>query len=540
MVTYQHPGVYIQDIPGEHGILGASTSVAAFIGVTDAGPVNTPTLITSWNDYLRLFGGPVWMGFNSWAVYEFFQEGGEICYVVRLDEGDSRAATASAGTARLAAATKGAWGSYLMYYLGNDTGPGGEDSTLPRQTPAFKFQVVVLATLIDHALKSGTDDFALQLLASYVSRNGLPSMVLGTGATAYYVLETFSGLTHVGPDFASRINAQSMFVRITEPGGPTERPGNTAAPTAFTGGCSGELDFKTAQDSLMAIQGLSLLAQPQTVAIADANGKVDLTGQALAINQGLALCETLTSLFYVADPPFGQDVQQMVAFKSGADQADGQAARPMLDSSYGALYYPWPWIFHPLSNSLVPVPPSGPVLGRYVYTDTAAGVWKSPAGVNDGAMNGVVALERQLTDSDQDVLNPRGINALRNLMNYGNVVFGARTLSQDASWTYLSVRRLAIYVEQSLKDSLQWVVFEPNGPSLWSAVTADIDAFLTTLWQQGGLFGATSSEAFFVTCDASNNPPETQLLAQLVIDIGLAAVYPAEFILIRVIQKTAS
>ena len=538
MATYQHPGNYIQGIPNAHGIQGVSTSVAAFLGITDAGPINTPILITSWNAYTNQFGGLVWMGFNSWAVYEFFQEGGTACYVVRLDDSKCSAATASVDTAKLVAATKGTWGASLMYYISNGATQKTGDGT-PPQGSVFNFQVVVPAALIDRAIKAGTDNFALQLLASYVRQNALVSTALGTDTTRYYVLETFTGFTNAGPEFAVRINAQSMFVRVSQPGSPTTRPDNTGTPMALTGGRSGELDFKAGQDSLRTIQGLSLLAQPQTAAITDADGKVDSTAQAMLINQGLALCEELTSLFYVADPPFGQNVQQIIAFKSGAGQYNGQTPPPAVSSSYGSLYYPWAWIFNPLSNSNVPIPPSGPVLGRYAFTDSSIGVWKSPAGVNDGAMRFVVAMEHPLTDSDQDQLNVSGINALRYLINYGNVVYGARTVSQDPQWTYLSVRRLFIYVEQSLKNSLQWVVFEPNDQTLWAAVRRDIGAFLTTLWQQGGLFAATPQEAFFVTCDASNNPPETRMLGQLYIDIGLAPVYPAEFVVIRITQKTA-
>lgn len=539
MATYQHPGVYIQEIPSARSIQGASTSVAAFLGITDAGPINTPTLITSWNAYMREFGGLVWMGFNSWAVYEFFQEGGSACYVVRLDDSKSNAATASIDTTKLVAATRGTWGAYIMYCISDSHAQKTMEGPPRLQTPVFDFQVVVPATLIDNAIKTGADNFALQLLANYVSQNGLAPTVIGTGTTAYYVLETFTGFTNLGPEFAARINAHSMFVRVTRPGSPTTRPGNTGTPMAFTGGSNGELDFKTAQDSLRTIQGLSLLAQPETAAITDANGKVDAAKQVAMINQGMALCEELSSLFYVADPPFGQNVQQIVAFKSSTGPSSGLAPPPPINSSYGALYYPWTWVLNPLSNSSVPIPPSGPVLGRYGYTDSATGVWKSPAGVNDGAMSSVVAMERQLTDRDQDQLNPNGINALRNLINYGNVIYGARTASQDTQWTYVSVRRLFIYVEQSVKNSLQWVVFEPNDQTLWAAVTRDISAFLTTLWQQGGLFGAMAHEAFFVTCDASNNPPETRMLGEIYIDIGLAPVYPAEFIVIRVTQKTA-
>ncbi|MBI1773065.1 MAG: phage tail sheath family protein, partial [Burkholderiales bacterium] len=113
-------------------------------------------------------------------------------------------------------------------------------------------------------------------------------------------------------------------------------------------------------------------------------------------------------------------------------------------------------------------------------------------------------------------------------------------LALNTEWTYISIRRLFIYVEQSLKQSLQWVVFEPNDQTTWSSVTRDVTAFLTTLWQQGGLFGATAQEAFFVTCDASNNPPNTRMLGQMFIDIGLAPVYPAEFVILRMSQKTAA
>nr|WP_281383379.1 phage tail sheath C-terminal domain-containing protein [Pseudoxanthomonas broegbernensis] len=322
-----------------------------------------------------------------------------------------------------------------------------------------------------------------------------------------------------------------MFIRVETTDG--KRPNNTASPTKLQGGAASNWDLLSGMNALKTVQGLSLLAVPDTVTIVK-NGVTDTAAQSQMINQGLSLCQDMGSLFYATDPPYGQSVQNIVAFKTGTLQ-NGQA----LNSSYGTLYYPWAWIFNPLSNSNVPIPPSGPALGRYAYTDGTIGVWKSPAGVNDGAMRSVVSLALPLTDADQDTLNPNGINTLRNLINYGNVIYGARTVSQDTQWTYLSVRRLFIFVEQSLKNSLQWVVFEPNDQQLWAGVTRDVSAFLNTLWQQGALFGATPQEAFFVTCDSSNNPPETRMLGQLYIDIGLAPVYPAEFVIIRITQKTA-
>ncbi|WP_266168298.1 phage tail sheath family protein [Dyella subtropica] len=545
MPNYQHPGIYIEEVPGTRSIQGASTSVAAFVGVTEKAPTTTlptptPTLVTSWNAYTRLFGGLIWYGMTPWAVYEFFLEGGTACYIVSVNQtstGNGAQATATVDKTTFNAASSGLWGNSLQVYICNNTAtPSSNGKTT--STPVFNLQVVVAASVIDGA--SSTSSLATQMLAAYVQQNGLTSGPLsnsssgnGTGnGTNYYVLESFNGFTDTGLNFTGRINANSMFIRVATTDG--KRPSNTQSPSAFTGGQNPTWDLFGGVNTLKTVQGLSLLAVPDTVTITDSNGNTNAVKQGQMINQGLGVCQELSSLFYAADPPYGQTVSNVVAFKTGTLQ--GSSA---INSSYGALYYPWTWIFNPLSNTNVPIPPSGPALARYAYTDGSVGVWKSPAGVNDGAMRSVVALALPLTDSDQDQLNPNGINTLRNLINYGNVIYGARTVSQDTQWTYVSVRRLFIFVEQSLKNSLQWVVFEPNDQALWAAVTRDVSAFLTTLWQQGAMFGATAQEAYFVTCDASNNPPETRMLGQLYIDIGLAPVYPAEFVVIRITQKTA-
>lgn len=538
MANYLHPGIYIEEVPGTRSIQGASTSVAAFVGVTEFGPPDAPTLITSWNAYTRAFGGTIWYAFNTWAVYEFFQEGGTSCYVVSAsDAGSGKKASATVGTATFSAASNGIWGNSLQVCISNSTtgSSGSSGGSGSSTSPVFNLQVLVDATVIDGANAGGngggnTVNFPTRLLTAYVRQNGLAPTTINS--KKYYVLEAFNGFTDAGSTFTGRVNTQSIFIRVASSDG--ARPPNTQSPSALNGGVDANWDLSTGVNTLKTVQGLSLLAVPDTVSITDTNGNTDAVKQGQVINQGLNVCQELESLFYATDPPYGQTPQQIVAFKSGTLQ--GSQA---INSSYGALYYPWAWIFNPISNTNVPIPPSGPALGRYAYTDSSIGVWKSPAGVNDGAMRTVVALFLQLTDADQDQLNSNGINALRNLINYGNVIYGARTVSQDTQWTYLSVRRLFIYVEQSLKNSLQWVVFEPNDQALWAAVTRDIDAFLTTLWNQGALFGATAQEAFFVTCDASNNPPETRALGQLYIDIGLAPVYPAEFVVIRITQKTA-
>ncbi|RKP46837.1 phage tail sheath family protein [Trinickia fusca] len=530
--TYKHPGIYIEEVPSARTIQGASTSTAVFIGVTEFGPTQLPTLITSWNAYVRQFGALVWNGMASWAVYEFFSEGGMVCYVVNVAPSNTngKAATATSGSITITAVTPGTWGNTLAFTISNASGPDNEVS-----------QVFNLSVVVDPAKLSGVNSTStVATLQAYILQNNLqPQQINGK---AYYVLESFNGYTasNMSTALPSAINTNSMFVRCSVPQNANSRPPNAAV--SLTSGTSVTWNFDAATKTLLTVQGISLLAMPDTVNITDTNGTLSPLLQATAINSALLFCASvpMRNLFYVCDPPFNQTVQEVTTFKDGGSANSGSTPAPAITSTYGALYYPWVWINNPITGTNVPIPPSGPSLGRYAYTDSNVGVWKSPAGVNDGMLASVVAVQTPLSDADQDILNPDGINAIRNFIGYGNVIWGARTLAaQGSEWTYVSVRRLFIYVEQSLKQSLQWVVFEPNDQQTWAAVTRDITAFLTTLWQAGGLFGSTAAEAFFVTCDASNNPPETRALGQLYIDVGLAPVYPAEFVIIRLTQKVA-
>ena len=547
MATYNHPGIYIQEVPSTRSIQGASTATPAFVGVTAIGPVNVPTLITSWNAYQRTFGGLAWYAMVSWAVYEFFNEGGTVCYVLRsADTAAAKAATTGKAPAVVMnAVTPGTWGNAISMMISNGSTPDPTAPTTP--TPVFNVTILVDASLLT-STSANPVVMPNQLLLNYVQQNFLTPQTLGN--KSYYVLEQFNGFTANSminaagqpSALANKINANSMFVRIppnatASPATPVRPP--NSGPTQLAGGTATAYDFSTSVNMLAKVQALSLLSLPDIATVLDKTGTPSQALQGTLINSALLVCENMRNLFYVIDPPVGLNVQGILSFKTG--QGTAPAGNPnALSSDFGALYYPWVYIYNPIAGANVPIPPSGPVLGRYAYTDTNVGVFKSPAGVDDGALLTAVLLDQTLTDADQDQLNPEGINAIRNFINYGNLIWGARTLAVNTEWTYVSVRRLFIYVEQSLKQSLQWVVFEPNDQQLWSAVTRDISAFLTTLWQQGGLFGSTAAEAFFVTRDASNNPPDTRMLGQLYIDIGLAAVYPAEFVIIRMTQQTNS
>ena len=236
----------------------------------------------------------------------------------------------------------------------------------------------------------------------------------------------------------------------------------------------------------------------------------------------LTHCEVRKDRFAVLDSP--------EAVQGGVDKLP----RPR-DSKYGGYYFPWIQVYDPERGNVF-VPPSGHVLGVYARTDNERGVHKAPA---NEIVRGALGLRYQISRGEQDILNPRGINCIRLMQGGGIRIWGARTLSSDPSWRYINVRRLFIMVETSVERATQWVVFEPNDFRLWKRVTRTISAFLTLIWRQGALMGETPEKAFFVKCDEETNPPEVVDVGQLIVEIGLAPVKPAEFVIFRIGQMPA-
>lgn len=206
------------------------------------------------------------------------------------------------------------------------------------------------------------------------------------------------------------------------------------------------------------------------------------------------------------------------------------------DSMFGAFYFPWVEVFDPDKGKNVYVPPSGLLAGIYARTDGVRGVHKAPA---NEIVRGALGARYNISKGEQDILNPRGINCIRSFRDRGIRVWGGRTLSSDASWRYINVRRLFSMVEETIKIGTQWVVFEPNDQRLWKRIVRDISAYLLRLWRDGALFGATPQEAFYVKCDSETNPPEVIDAGQVVIEIGMAPVKPAEFVIFRISQWQA-
>jgi phage tail sheath protein FI len=265
--------------------------------------------------------------------------------------------------------------------------------------------------------------------------------------------------------------------------------------------------------------GLASLEEIDEVNILVAPGQTDPAIQDALLTH----CEKMRYRFAILDSP-------EVIEDGGVDKLP----KPR-DSKYGAYYFPWIEVYDPNKGN-IHQPPSGYVAGVYSRTDEERGVHKAPA---NEVIRGALGLRYSVTKGEQDILNPKGINCIRQMKNRGIRIWGARTISSDPSWRYINVRRLFNMVEQSIEQGTQWVVFEPNDSSLWKRVTRTITAFLMRIWRSGALMGETPEQAFYVKCDSETNPPEVVDAGQLICEVGMCPVKPAEFVIFRIGQMDA-
>jgi hypothetical protein len=304
---------------------------------------------------------------------------------------------------------------------------------------------------------------------------------------------------------------------------PANNPGSL-----LTGGDANDLsvsaaDFNGQFDDALPDQGLEALKldQYREVALVYAPGITDKD----TVSDIITHCEDLRFRFAVLDSDKAETV----------NDADPRF-KLQTDTSYAAYYYPWIAISDPKTGAQTLVPPGGHVLGVYARSDSERGVFKAPA---NEIVRGALDLAYKLKDNDQDVLNPLGVNLIRSFPDRGIRIWGARTITSDALWKYVNVRRLFIFLEHSIYDGTQWVVFEPNDPRLWARVTDTIRIFLRAQWRLGALFGRTEEQAFFITCDERVMSQDDILNGRLVCEIGIAPVRPAEFVIFRIFQNTA-
>jgi phage tail sheath protein FI len=299
-------------------------------------------------------------------------------------------------------------------------------------------------------------------------------------------------------------------------------PGNrpaVAAATALAGGRDDELEAIGAGQYEAAIGAFDTIDDVNLICAPDVH---DADSQTLVVDH----CVRMADRFGILHVAPAQDIEGALAHRAEVESERG----------FAALYYPWILVRDPLdpAGALMPVPPVGHVAGVFARVDQSRGVHKAPA---NELVRGALALERAISDAQQDPLNTAGVNVIRTFPGQARpTVWGARTtVAADVTdWLYVNVRRLLLYIEESLQEGLRWAVFEPNGEPLWKGLERTINAFLAGVWRDGALFGATTAQAFSVRIDEALNPPESRALGRLFIEIKVAPVRPAEFIIVRI------
>jgi uncharacterized protein len=509
MPEYLHPGVFIEEIErGPKPIEGVPTSTAAFVGETERGTL-TPSPITSYKDYARLFGGVYGAEkYMPYAVNGFFENGGKRMYVARVVGIGALPARLAIGPITVMASGPGTWGNRVFFMVepSKTTRPVAGGSAEPI---GFRLRVAYYSTIPTQSPEEWFKD---------PTKGPRPSFS--------EIFEDLSLDERSSDYYDKRVLGSSALLELAPT--PGSAPG-TAVDMGFkqlTGGVEGgaliPADFKgdPADRNNEPVQGLTALALDPYREVALVYSPNAPTEVAKAI---IAHCENERFRFAVVDCAKTMSLN----FEPRND---------VQDTEYGAFYYPWITISDPQTGARKDVPPGGHVLGIYARSDSERGVFKAPG---NEIVRGAIELTADTDDGKQELLNPRGINAIRQFPGRGIRLWGVRTLSSDGLWKYVSVRRLFIFLERSIYESTQWVVFEPNDDKLWARVTDTIRLFLRAQWRGGALFGRTEQEAFFITCDRTTMTQDDILNGRLICEIGIAPVRPAEFVIFRIFQNTA-
>ena len=546
MPEYLSPGVYVEEIDrGPKPIEGVGTAMAVFVGFTEKAHMteivdgevvtrdlfNKPQLVTNWSQYVERFGGFVEGAYLPMSVYGYFQNGGSRCYVLSVKT-----------IPRAQAALLNSEGKPGLVVRAKQAGFDGLRLRVRVDTP----QGQVAAPAAEKKGKAKDGEAAAEGAAEAPPAGAFNVVVEREKASGgWSVQEELSDVTLAEVEAAGakkvgvvyKDNRGPQFIELAIPDGnnlpltkltPREQQQSLnienrllAAPT--TGDFQGEILERTGIEGLEAIEDITMVIVPDLMTTMPGQ-KLDLNTIKAVQTMVIAHCERAGDRVAVLDTPPNLSPQSVKKWRM--DIAG-------YDSSYAALYYPWIEVNNPSTNRPVLIPPSGHMAGVWARSDSTRGVHKAPA---NEVVRGATGLAYGITKGEQDTLNPFGINCIRAFPGMGIRVWGARTLSSNPSWRYINVRRLFNFVEKSIEGGTQWVVFEPNEPRLWGRVRRDVGAFLTMVWRDGALFGTSPSEAFFVKCDGETNPPESRDLGRLVIEIGMAPVKPAEFVIFRIFQ----
>ena len=534
--SYGAPGVYIEEQPsGSMPIEGVGTAVAAFVGFTErydteqGDPTDPdgvkPQLVTSWPQYERIYGGFVRGAMLPHAVRGFFENGGGAAYICRIPNGTD----ADGGTPTLT--------------LPAADNPQTASLQLSARNPSSNLEVEVVPPQPAPAPAEGEGDGG-----SAASSNGGGDYTLRVYEGGQ-LREEIGGIQFSGRSARTverTVNERSKFLRLEmQPLQGASLAERTPAPGRYAlqappvsavevtpADLVGNESDRTGYQGLAIADNVTMVAVPDLITVATKeDGSVDEEMFLGAQKQLIDFCEASHNKMAILDVPPGLNATRALEWRS----------RLARDSAFAALYYPNVVVPNPLARPgatngelYLTVPTAGHVAGVWARTDGARGVWKAPA---NEAVRGIVRLENDVTSGEQDLLNPEGVNCIRSFGSYGTKIWGARTLAKtDPSWRYINVRRLFNFIEESIQRGTQWAVFEPNDFDLWQRVKRNITSFLRGLWMQGALVGATPEQAFYVLCDATNNPASSVDEGKLIVEVGIAPVKPAEFVIFRISQ----
>ncbi|MCL2633097.1 MAG: phage tail sheath subtilisin-like domain-containing protein [Oscillospiraceae bacterium] len=559
MAEYLSPGVYIEEYDSSpRSIEGAGTSTAGFIGFTEKGPTTgAPVLVTNFADYQRKFGGFLSeythgkYRFLPYCVEQFFANGGTRCFISRVIPSNAKSASSKQGNLSVRAANEGKWGNKitLSFVSSNKRkmqliSEEGDRVFIAKSVAGFAEGDVVefagefnrIAAILDNLITfekafsvSPVDDAIAPKLFVYSSEMDI--IVRSEDAAEVY---NDVNLNVTSSNYITKRMGASDIVSVTaKDSGELDNPvavifgaGQVKGVMSFAGGSDGNAESADAGTFIGVDNGpgkrtgIEAFQENNVVSIIAVPG-VTIPEVVVSL---VAHCEREKSRFAVIDVP--------VELTKTDDIIE---YRNMIDSTYAAMYHPWVQVFDRISKKPIFIPPSGSVTGVYSRTDVTRGVHKAPA-------NETVActgLSINYTTGEQDILNPVGVNLIRALPGQGIRVWGARTASSDSNFKYVNVRRLFIFIEESIKNNTNWVVFEPNNSSLWARVQMTISSFLDTCFRMGMFSGETPAQGFFVDIGPSTMSQDDIMNGRLICNIGIAPVRPAEFVIFRLTQFTS-
>jgi uncharacterized protein len=529
-VLTSYPGVYVEEIPsGIHTIVGVATSNTAFVDFFPQGPMGVATQVNNYTQFQSIFGGLDQRSEASYGVWQYYLNGGQVAWIVRVASGTPAAsqvtldaASPPQPTLTITASSPGLWGENLQYGVDYNTYPSGSElfNLVIRQLDSISQPTKVLSSEIYRNLSMNTSsaNYAVGVVNAASSLVQLTDLGLGDIPMS------------TGPDVITPIGiaASSSYDQVADPAHPAN---DGTIP-----------DANALENGILQLDRLdpyifNILCLPAAVNLTS-GGAPDAVGIAGVYSFAASFCDRKRA-FLLVDIPTGINTLSNTAPSGIVSWVNSIQLNGFDPDANSAIYFPRLSIPDALSQGRPRnVAASGTMAGIFATTDADRGVWKSPAGIDAGVSGASLAFV--MNDADNGSINPLGINALRNFKTYGNVSWGARTMQgadQLASeWAYIAVRRTALYIEESLYEGLKWAVFEPNDDTLWGQLRLNVGSFMQGLFLQGAFQGTTPQQAYFVKCDSENNPQASIDQGIVNVLVGFAPLYPAEFVIIQIEQ----